>query len=160
MPSGMGAWCSSPSSASWNDAIIERIGRPSWYACVRRVENERPSWMRSTEKVMGLVTSPGRRKYPCMLCGRRSASVVRIAATSDWASTCPPKTRPMGIHCEGPVEMSSLVRAPVSVRSRAVSRPASGPSSGMSDAWSVMVPPPGGPASGDRAPGGSPGRIQ
>ncbi|OUD85693.1 hypothetical protein BC477_14900 [Clavibacter michiganensis subsp. michiganensis] len=30
IPSGMGAWCSRPSSVSWNEAIIERIGRPSW----------------------------------------------------------------------------------------------------------------------------------
>ncbi len=46
----------------------------------------------------------------------RSASTVRWAATSDWASTCPPKTRPCGIHWLGPVKMSSLVRAPVSVQ--------------------------------------------
>ena len=52
--SGMGAWCSRPGSSSWKDAIIEKIGTPSWKACVRRVENERPSWMRSTANVMPL----------------------------------------------------------------------------------------------------------
>jgi len=66
MPAGISAWCSSPGSTSWKLAIIERIGWPFWYACVRRVENERPSWMRSTEKVIGCSSSPGRRKYPCI----------------------------------------------------------------------------------------------
>ena len=62
MPAGIGSWCSRPASSSWNDAIIEKIGTPSWNACVRRVENERPSWMRSTEKVMPCDDVAGRRK--------------------------------------------------------------------------------------------------
>src|SRR5262245_10766642 len=53
----------------------------------------------------------------------RSPGTVRIAATMDWARTCPPKTRPPGIHLLGPVTMSSRVRAPVSVRSRVASSP-------------------------------------
>ncbi len=103
----MSTWCSTPSSCVWNDAMSERIGSPCWYACVRRVENERPSWMRSTENVIGCCTSPGRRKYPCMEWMVRSAGTVCMAATIDCASTCPPKTRPSGIHCDGPVKMSS-----------------------------------------------------
>ncbi len=30
MPSGSGAWWSSPSSSVWNEAIIDRIGTPCW----------------------------------------------------------------------------------------------------------------------------------
>ena len=44
----------------------------------------------------------------------RSAGTVCIAATSDCASTCPPNTRPSGIHCEGPVKMSSRIDVPAS----------------------------------------------
>ena len=122
----MATWWLTPSSALWNEAIIDRIGRPFWYACVRLVENERPSWMRSTENVIGRAASPGRRKYPCIECTKRSSPMVRIAATSDCASTCPPKTRPSGCGWLGPVKMSSLVRAPVSVRSSAVRSPLTG----------------------------------
>ena len=66
--------------------------------------------------------------------------VVRMAATSDCASTWPPKTRPSGIHWLGPVKMSSLVRAPVSVRSSAARNPSSGLAAdegGWSDVGSV-----------------------
>ncbi len=59
---GKGSWCSTPSSGRWNEAIIEKIGTPRWYACTRRVANERPSWIRSTAKVIGSSVSPGRRK--------------------------------------------------------------------------------------------------
>lgn len=52
IPSGIGSACSTPGSASWNDAIIEKIGTPFWYAWDRRVENDRPSWMRSTAIVI------------------------------------------------------------------------------------------------------------
>ena len=66
MPLGIGSACSTPGPSSWNEAIIEKIGTPSWYACVRRVENDRPSWIRSTAKVIPAEESPGRRKYPCI----------------------------------------------------------------------------------------------
>jgi len=38
---------------------MEKIGTPFWYACDRRVENERPSWIRSTAIVMPWLESPG-----------------------------------------------------------------------------------------------------
>jgi len=60
--SGIGSACSSPSCSSWNEEIIERIGPPSWIACVRRALNERPSRNRSTAKVIGWSGSPARRK--------------------------------------------------------------------------------------------------
>ena len=47
---------------AWNDALIDRIGLPCWIACTRRVENDRPSRIRSTLKVIGWVSSPGRMK--------------------------------------------------------------------------------------------------
>ena len=62
MPAGISDWCSMPSSSSWNEAIMDRMGMPSWYAWTRRAENERPSRSRWTPKVMGLLASPGRRK--------------------------------------------------------------------------------------------------
>ena len=61
-PSGMSIWWSRPGARSSNEAIIDRMGWPFWYAWVRRVENERPSWMRSTENVIGSRMSPGRRE--------------------------------------------------------------------------------------------------
>ena len=39
---------------------MDALDVEDWYACVRRVENDRPSWMRSTEKVIGCSSSPGR----------------------------------------------------------------------------------------------------
>ena len=41
---------------------MDRIGLPSCEAWVRRVVKERPSWMRSTEKVISFLASPGRKK--------------------------------------------------------------------------------------------------
>ena len=60
--SGIGSWWSMPRSGVWNDALIDRIGLPCWMACTRRVENDRPSRIRSTLKVIGWVSSPGRMK--------------------------------------------------------------------------------------------------
>ena len=57
--SGIGSWWSRPPSGVWNDALIDRIGLPCWMACTRRVENDRPSRIRSTLKVIGWVSSPG-----------------------------------------------------------------------------------------------------
>ena len=56
------SWWSRPPDASWNDAIIDRMGRPSWIACTRRVEKDLPSRIRSTANRIGLVSSPGRMK--------------------------------------------------------------------------------------------------
>ena len=63
---------------------MDRMGMPSWYAWTRRAENERPSRSRWTPKVMGLLASPGRRKYPCMECTPRPSGTVRLPAISDW----------------------------------------------------------------------------
>ena len=57
----------------------------------------------------------------------RSSGTVCVAAVIDCASTWPPNTRPSGIHCDGPVKMSSFVRAPVSVSRNVLSRPSIGP---------------------------------
>ena len=62
MPSGIGTACSIPGFSSWNEAIIEKIGTPFWKAWQRRVENERPSWIRSTANVSPCEASPARRK--------------------------------------------------------------------------------------------------
>ncbi len=59
---GISDWCSIPSSSAWKDAIIDRMGMPSWYAWTRRAEKDRPSRSRCTPKVIGLLASPGRRK--------------------------------------------------------------------------------------------------
>src|SRR6266850_352781 len=44
---GGGAWCSSPGSGTWNDAIMERIGCPCWMACTRRRSEEHTSELQS-----------------------------------------------------------------------------------------------------------------
>ena len=45
-----------------NEADIVKIGRPCCSAWTRRVENERPSRVRSTSYTMDLEGSPGCRK--------------------------------------------------------------------------------------------------
>ena len=87
------------SSVAWNDATIEKMTSPSWTARTWRAENEPPSRSRSTCRITGRSTRPGRRKYPCSECGspfgrrpsrprratpaprpgRRTATVVRRA---------------------------------------------------------------------------------
>ena len=59
---GISSWWSSPPSGSWKEQLIDRIGLPCWIAWTRRVENDRPSRIRSTLKVIGWVSSPGRMK--------------------------------------------------------------------------------------------------
>ena len=59
---GIGSAWSGPVSGSWNEAIIDRIGRPCCRAWVRRALNDRPSRSRSTENSIGTAGSPGRRK--------------------------------------------------------------------------------------------------
>ena len=46
--SGIGIWCSRPSSRSWNEAERLKMARPCCTATTRRVVKERPSRMRST----------------------------------------------------------------------------------------------------------------
>ena len=84
--SGIGAACSKPGSGLWNDAIIEKMMRPCWTACTRRVQKLRPSRIRSTWYRMGAPPSPGSRKYPWSEWGT-GPSTVRSAATSAWPTT-------------------------------------------------------------------------
>jgi hypothetical protein len=53
---------STPGSGSWKDAIISKIGLPSWPAVIRRVEIVRPSRVRSTSNRTGSAGWPGRMK--------------------------------------------------------------------------------------------------
>ena len=63
---------------------------PSCTARTWRAENEPPSRSRSTWRITGRSTCPGRRKYPCSEWGRRSAGTVAPAARSACAATWPP----------------------------------------------------------------------
>ena len=56
--SGAGKECSTPSSATWNDAESEKIALPCWIALTRRVVKLRPSRMRSTSNTIGTRGSP------------------------------------------------------------------------------------------------------
>lgn len=58
---GGGLTCcqSSPGSGSWKEAISSKIGFPSWLAVTRRVENDRPSRVRSTSRRTGSAGWPG-----------------------------------------------------------------------------------------------------
>ena len=89
---GAVSWWSSPASGTWKEQLIDRIGLPCWMAWTRRVENDRPSRIRSTLKVIGWVSSPGRMKYAWRECSRRSAPpstarTVRPLATTPCART-------------------------------------------------------------------------
>ena len=90
---GIGSAWSTPGSSIWNEADIVKIGLPFWMATTRRVVNDTPSRVRSTWYTIGCRGLPGRRKYECSECTRRSLGTVRPAAISACAATCPPNTR-------------------------------------------------------------------
>jgi hypothetical protein len=52
----------SPGSGSWKDAIISKMGLPSWPAVMCRVENARPSRVLVTSYCRGSSGRPGRMK--------------------------------------------------------------------------------------------------
>jgi hypothetical protein len=58
----MPAWCSKPSSATWNEAARLKICCPCCTAITRRVVKLPPSRERSTSKTIGMLGSPGRMK--------------------------------------------------------------------------------------------------
>src|SRR5689334_21906430 len=84
---------------------------PCCTATTRRVVNERPSRMRSTSYTIGTRGSPGRMKYECSECTRRSTGTVRPAATRAWPATCPPKTRTGDSAGDTPRKMFSSMRS-------------------------------------------------
>ena len=51
-----------PPAAVWNEVIIDSRVVSSWMACTRRVENDPPSRIGSTENRIGRFESPGRTK--------------------------------------------------------------------------------------------------
>jgi hypothetical protein len=59
---GAAACQSSPGSGSWKEAIISKIGLPSWRAVTYRVENARPSRVLVTSKRKGSSGRLGRMK--------------------------------------------------------------------------------------------------
>src|SRR6478752_9256298 len=68
---------------------------------------------------MGCRGLPGRRKYECSECTRRSLGTVRPAAISACAATCPPNTRIGEISGETPRYRLSSIRS----RSNRATRP-------------------------------------
>ncbi|SLH92121.1 Uncharacterised protein [Mycobacteroides abscessus subsp. abscessus] len=60
--SGISSWWAGPVSPMWNEADMVKMAAPSCTPVTRRVQNERPSRMRSTRYTVGCCGLPGRRK--------------------------------------------------------------------------------------------------
>src|SRR6478735_3485221 len=88
-----------------------KIGLPCWIATTRRVVNDTPSRTRSTWYTIGCRGLPGRRKYACSECTRRSLGTVRPAAIRACAATCPPNTLTGEISGETPRYRLSSMRS-------------------------------------------------
>ncbi len=84
--SARGSACqSSPVSSMWNEASSTKIASPCWSAVTRRVLNERPSRVRSTLISRAVPGRPGRMKYECSECVRRSSPTVSVGGAEGLA---------------------------------------------------------------------------
>ena len=87
-------WCSRPSSGTWKEAVIARIGVSSCSARTCTAEKERPFVSSLVSKWMGSLVSPPRRKWQPKWCTERPGPAACCAAANPCAMVCPPYTRP------------------------------------------------------------------